>query len=56
MQTLKRSLSKKEVDELVQILDTDNDGRVSVLELLKYAEKKGVGKEVEALAKQTKSV
>jgi len=37
---LKRSSSPEEIDEFFQALDADKDGKVSVVELLRYAEEK----------------
>lgn len=51
---LKRSPSEKEAEEIVKVLDKDADGKVSVAELVRYAEEKRAKFEVEDLEAQTK--
>ncbi len=38
LKTLKADISDEDIQELVKILDQDKDGKVSVVELLRYAE------------------
>lgn len=51
---LKRSPSEKEAEEIVKVLDKNADGKVSVAELVRYAEEKRAKFEVEDLEAQTK--
>ena len=46
---LKRNLTDAETDDIVKILDTDMDGKITVLELLQYIESRRVKIEVEVL-------
>jgi Ca2+-binding EF-hand superfamily protein len=46
---LKRTISEDEAQEIVQLIDRDNDGKVSVRELFQYVETKKEKEEVEAL-------
>lgn len=46
---LKRTPTDEEAEEIVNILDKDRDGRVSVIELLQFVEEKRQQSEVAAL-------
>ena len=47
--TLKSDISDEDILELVKVLDQDKDGKVSVVELLKYVETMKEKKELEFL-------
>lgn len=49
---LKRVSTEQEAEEIVQFLDKDKDGKVSVIELLQYAESRKHKSEVENLEQQ----
>jgi len=52
---LKRSLTDTETTDIVKILDTDMDGKITVLELLQYIESRRVKIEVEVLEERLTS-
>mmetsp|Transcript_28808 Transcript_28808/g.39604 ORF Transcript_28808/g.39604 Transcript_28808/m.39604 type:complete len:335 (-) Transcript_28808:45-1049(-) len=47
--TLKRTTSPQDAEELIQMLDSDHDGKVSLVELLQYIESRRDSHEVEKL-------
>ncbi|RYH02083.1 EF-hand domain-containing protein [archaeon] len=49
VQLLRREFSLQEADQLVDMLDDDKDGKVSLSELLHYIEKRKESLELEAL-------